>query len=268
MRCASCNQPIDPNDADDRGLLRCACGATIEIEERRKVRTPIVDDVRVDAPPTIEGGDPYRSPAAATPRDGAVPLDLASHADSHARTHASTAAPTQCPRCGRPLRPLATESSCHGCEACGGVFVEIEALRRPREELSGVVEPRASAPAMDVSPYLRCPMCDEMMARTVFGRRSGVVVDVCRAHGTWFDHGELVRALEFVERGGLDETRRAQDAERAAIFADAAARRATAEIDAALLVGAARDARRLGRWEGMLAARKRTLLDVLIELLG
>ena len=31
---------------------------------------------------------------------------------------------------------------------------------------------------------------------------SGVVVDVCSAHGTWFDEGELPRVLAFVESYG------------------------------------------------------------------
>lgn len=46
------------------------------------------------------------------------------------------------------------------------------------------------------------------MNRVNFGRRSGVIVDVCRAHGTWFDAGELVAALEFVAQGGLADSLR------------------------------------------------------------
>ena len=41
------------------------------------------------------------------------------------------------------------------------------------------------------------------MTRTVFGRRSGIVVDVCQEHGTWFDGGELDAILQFVRGGGL-----------------------------------------------------------------
>ncbi len=42
------------------------------------------------------------------------------------------------------------------------------------------------------------------MTRTNFGGQSGIVVDVCREHGTWFDRGELDSALEFVRAGGLE----------------------------------------------------------------
>jgi Zn-finger nucleic acid-binding protein len=37
-----------------------------------------------------------------------------------------------------------------------------------------------------------------------FGRRSGVIIDVCRAHGTWFDRGELDAVLDFVGSGGIE----------------------------------------------------------------
>jgi Zn-finger nucleic acid-binding protein len=48
------------------------------------------------------------------------------------------------------------------------------------------------------------------MQRRNFGKTSGVIVDVCAQHGTWFDPGELSRVLAFVEAGGLAEARRYQ----------------------------------------------------------
>jgi len=42
------------------------------------------------------------------------------------------------------------------------------------------------------------------MHRRNFGRTSGVIVDVCEIHGTWFDVGELPWILGFVARGGLE----------------------------------------------------------------
>jgi Zn-finger nucleic acid-binding protein len=54
-----------------------------------------------------------------------------------------------------------------------------------------------------------------MMNRRNFGGQSGVIVDVCAKHGTWFEAGELPRALEFVESGGLTRARaKAQEQER------------------------------------------------------
>jgi Zn-finger nucleic acid-binding protein len=46
------------------------------------------------------------------------------------------------------------------------------------------------------------------MNRVNFGKRSGVIVEVCKPHGVWFEKGELTRAIEFVAGGGLVETKR------------------------------------------------------------
>ena len=36
---------------------------------------------------------------------------------------------------------------------------------------------------------------------------SGVVIDICRNHGIWFDRDELSRIIQFVRDGGLDTSR-------------------------------------------------------------
>ena len=45
------------------------------------------------------------------------------------------------------------------------------------------------------------------MNRVNFGKVSGVIVDVCKLHGTWFDAGELTRVVAFAAGGGLERTR-------------------------------------------------------------
>jgi Zn-finger nucleic acid-binding protein len=45
------------------------------------------------------------------------------------------------------------------------------------------------------------------MNRQAFGRISGVVVDVCKSDGVWFDAGEITQVIEFVEHGGLERAR-------------------------------------------------------------
>jgi Zn-finger nucleic acid-binding protein len=41
------------------------------------------------------------------------------------------------------------------------------------------------------------------MHRRNFARVSGVIVDECRTHGTFFDAGELEDVLHFVRSGGM-----------------------------------------------------------------
>lgn len=45
------------------------------------------------------------------------------------------------------------------------------------------------------------------MNRINFARCSGVVVDICKGHGTWFDREELSRIVEFIRGGGVDAAR-------------------------------------------------------------
>ena len=46
------------------------------------------------------------------------------------------------------------------------------------------------------------------MNRKLFAAGAGVIVDVCRAHGTFFDAGELPAIIEFVMQGGLEKAQR------------------------------------------------------------
>jgi Zn-finger nucleic acid-binding protein len=51
------------------------------------------------------------------------------------------------------------------------------------------------------------------MNRINFARCSGVIVDVCKGHGTWFDKQELTRIVEFIREGGLEASRQKERAQ-------------------------------------------------------
>ncbi len=121
-----------------------------------------------------------------------------------------------CPSCKKPLDRFAgTGGVLLDCASCGGQFVEHELLRSLLEsrEVTGLaVTQRVRKDALALSPvrYLPCPSCASLMNRKNFGGESGVVVDVCSQHGTWFDIGELPRVLAFVSSGGLGLARARQ----------------------------------------------------------
>lgn len=125
-----------------------------------------------------------------------------------------------CTRCERPMESFkGGPGSLFDCGGCGGQFVEHQLLRDllERRERYGESAPRRP-PRFDPSAqpivYVKCPMCQATMNRKNFGRSSGVIVDVCARHGTWFDSGELPRVLAFVEGGGLAEARRREREDR------------------------------------------------------
>lgn len=100
------------------------------------------------------------------------------------------------------------------CIRCEGVFVSLERMselverRELLEELRALL-PRDTGGAGASGPmYVRCPVCATLMNRKQYASGAKVVIDVCRLHGLWFDAGELVRVLDFIARGGLDDARR------------------------------------------------------------
>lgn len=116
-----------------------------------------------------------------------------------------------CPDCKVPLHAFqASAGELLACEQCGGQMVAhplLRALVEQRESLGQAVPspgaiPRGN-PLSDRVRYRACPTCSQLMNRKNFGGASGIVVDVCSVHGTFFDAGELPRVLDFVRRGGL-----------------------------------------------------------------
>ena len=51
------------------------------------------------------------------------------------------------------------------------------------------------------------------MNRINFARCSGVIVDVCKGHGSWFDASELREIIEFIRAGGLELSRQKEKRE-------------------------------------------------------
>jgi Zn-finger nucleic acid-binding protein len=102
------------------------------------------------------------------------------------------------------------------CENCLGLWLDVQSFEKicaDREQQAAVLgqaismgQDQARQPGK-VS-YVPCPECSALMNRVNFARCSGVVVDICKGHGTWFDRDELSRIVEFIQGGGLEASRR------------------------------------------------------------
>jgi Zn-finger nucleic acid-binding protein len=101
------------------------------------------------------------------------------------------------------------------CRGCAGLWVGRDAVQRLIAERlrpdallgTGLPRPRPEPVAVAPVQYGACPDCGKIMNRVNFGRTSGIIVDVCGTHGTWFDADELRRVVEFVAAGGLEAAR-------------------------------------------------------------
>ncbi|MBE7485849.1 MAG: zf-TFIIB domain-containing protein [Polyangiaceae bacterium] len=112
-----------------------------------------------------------------------------------------SSSPAHCPRCGGILWGRALPAGAgHACGSCGGVWLDHAAATRMTQVLCsdtlGHAEVGArTASAVDTRGGLVCPTCKSALARTVVGQ-TGVEIDYCSAHGTWFDKDELRRVAE------------------------------------------------------------------------
>ncbi|MFQ5766752.1 MAG: zf-TFIIB domain-containing protein [Acidobacteriota bacterium] len=126
-----------------------------------------------------------------------------------------------CCACGAAMTSRKLDNTAFDeCDHCGGLWLspetvgemrsraETRARLRPFDLLPRRADTRGPAPAVK---YRKCPVCSKLMNRANYAQVSGVIVDVCKKHGSYFDQGELTRIFHFVESGGLEKLRRRQE---------------------------------------------------------
>lgn len=120
-----------------------------------------------------------------------------------------------CPRCNDHLRTVEIQpTNIRECLKCGGMWTGAETFENlcaDKEQQSAVLQyvgmrQRASLNASPVS-YVPCPVCKQLMNRSNFARISGVIIDLCKQHGVWFDAEELPKIIDFIDNGGLARSR-------------------------------------------------------------
>ena len=115
-----------------------------------------------------------------------------------------------CPRCQQPMIPRGEGPvTALICGGCGGLWLDPLAVGRMTDAGGAGRALRALAEdAARRAPFgggmarfnVACPVCGKLMQRMEHAR-SQVVVDLCQAHGTWFDRGEVQRLVDK-PRGG------------------------------------------------------------------
>jgi len=134
------------------------------------------------------------------------------------QTTAAELSVLKCPRCKTKMSSVTLGAmAMRECERCAGLWVEVAAFEKicaDREQQSAVLGAASPAPAHqspsgdpDKIRYVPCPQCGQLMNRINFARCSGVIVDVCKGHGTWFDRDELSGIVQFIRGGGLEACR-------------------------------------------------------------
>ena len=123
----------------------------------------------------------------------------------------------KCPRCAIDMSSVMIGTApVRECSRCEGLWLDTNVFQlicADRENQSMVLGDALStghqAPIAheDQVRYIPCPHCKQLMNRINFANCSGVVVDACKAHGTWFDRDELRQIVEFIRAGGMQLSR-------------------------------------------------------------
>ena len=234
LACTGCDSRYDVTGHQAGQQFRCRCG-TVLVLDARMVDAASSQAAKLTCPhcgagvaPTAKSCDHCASALLlkACPRC----LSRVFHGHKH------------CPECGTELGIAAVEAgkerlcprcpitAMHGrrvgdmvideCPSCHGIFLDHVAVQRVvtdrqqarAEAIMGALPTQVMATSSLPSPgqrmYVKCPMCTTIMNRRLFSAGSGVIIDVCRAHGAFFDTGELPRVIEFVMNGGLEQAQK------------------------------------------------------------
>ncbi|TPQ29702.1 zf-TFIIB domain-containing protein [Methylomonas koyamae] len=122
----------------------------------------------------------------------------------------------QCPNCeiGLQTVALSREGTLHieRCSECFGLFFDPGELEVLLEDSVAPVADfnlpllqninRERYQADRPVKYLKCPVCQVLMNRMLYGYQSGVVVNRCKGHGVWLDNGQISHLLEWKKAGG------------------------------------------------------------------
>jgi Zn-finger nucleic acid-binding protein len=230
LACPTCDSRYDVTGHQDGQQFKCRCGTMMTLKEPRTAGLLMCPHCGGGVSPTASKCQ-YCSEELllkACPR--CMSRVFAGHkhcpecgSELDVATVADAALERPCPRCQTTMRPrLVSDIVIDECNSCLGLFLDQVAIKRVimdraqsrADALLGAVpkhEFTATRPADKM--YVKCPVCTQIMNRKLFAAGSGVVVDVCRDHGTYFDAGELPVIIEFVMQGGLEEAHK-KDLER------------------------------------------------------
>jgi Zn-finger nucleic acid-binding protein len=126
-----------------------------------------------------------------------------------------------CPRCKLHLNLVAIRgTTLRECERCGGLWADVETFENicaDNEKQASVLSflgQRGPLPELPAKiNYVPCPDCGQLMNRNNFAHSSGVIIDLCKQHGAWFDADELPKIVEFIRKGGMEHERQRELAE-------------------------------------------------------
>ena len=113
-----------------------------------------------------------------------------------------------CPRCaaGMYVGKTPAGGDMWGCGQCGGVWLDnataqhvVDSVCEATLGMARSAAEAAAVPSRPAAQGLKCPACGQNMKATKV-QAAWLDIDVCDAHGTWYDHGELEKVARATKR--------------------------------------------------------------------
>ena len=239
VACPQCKRQFDAGGRPIGSRFRCPCGAVVTIRQPHGHDAAVVRCSSCGAP-REDGGAACRYCHSdftihEQDLDTVCPSCFARVSDSAKFCHhcglalcpepcVSEKTPLVCPACGKASRlshRLIGDVAALECQRCAGLWLGVSVfdnlVERTTNDSLGVdwclQAASRRSPAVDPSEqqgplYRKCPYCTKLMGRRNYARHSGVIIDLCKDHGAWFDADELPRIIAWVRGGGLTDAKR------------------------------------------------------------
>ena len=215
VACPKCDLRYDASGFDQNQTIRCRCGTQIPVAYAdASARTLTCLNCGASADPETSVCTYCDAPLALRrcPACLTVAFSGARHCSECGASLGEPAREAKadekatCPDCNVPmLMSRVGGKPAYLCARCSGLWLDhavisslVEKARHNPSLRSLLGWPPEKGFRRDEVRYKRCPECTELMRRVNFGKKSGVIVDICNSHGTWFDRGELAAVLRFV----------------------------------------------------------------------
>lgn len=101
------------------------------------------------------------------------------------------------------------------CQNCTGLWLNVASFRELRDRAARRAVHLDEAAFSQAEPrqrtdqtgplYRPCVVCGQLMVRRWYAPGSGVIIDLCKDHGIWFDATELHQVLQWISEGGAPE---------------------------------------------------------------
>jgi Zn-finger nucleic acid-binding protein/ribosomal protein L40E len=227
VACSSCRAQFDPTGIAAESFL-CHCGARVTTARPKAVDAPVrrcsacgagvepgAEKCTYCGSITTGTGGRLVCPECYARNPGAAQFCSGCGIAFRPEPAVTAGDAVPCPVCASPLTPRSLAGlAVQECATCWGLWVptvNFDTLvkrageRRQARPTDGLATRDTARPALSARvAYRSCPVCRQMMHRKNFSRISGVIVDWCRAHGTWLDANELEQIASFVVAGGME----------------------------------------------------------------